>query len=311
MKIKKLSLVSAVIFVLAVTACAPRKEFLKLEFRKGEKITYSGTTKTRIEGLGLLQSESFENVREFTYTQEVIGIDKAGIALVEIRFLRLAISQNLPGLANVKYDSDKDSENANPAFKPLKILINNPFILHFDNQGRVVKVRGFDKIIDKLLDSMDNKETEKSMRTLIQKSFSDEMISQIFSNTSPIIPAKAINIGESWESESRLSLVFFPEIRIKYQNTYASKEKGIAKIISKGVMYSEEGKNESNGDSLLPMIFKNGELEGQIYLNVRKGVVERFEMTHNIRMAIKMELGQLGSKGGQKIITHTEVTHVK
>jgi hypothetical protein len=221
------------------------------------------------------------------------------------------MTYDLPMIGARSYDSIKDADTADPAFAPLKHLVNNPFVLHIDPRGKVLKVRGFDKIIDQVLLSLGGMELNEQARQFIKTSFSEKMIADIFENTSPLLPINGINVGESWDAEHNVTLPGLRNIKTKYRYTYLSKERGVAKISMRGVMYSEGENGRSDAELMIPMEFKNGDADGTVLFNLNKGIIDHFSSTQVVRVGIKPGPMQFAGKGGQKITIKTEITRVK
>ena len=79
-------------------------------------------------------------------------------------------------------------------------LVNKPFIIKVDAEGKVLEVSGFEKIINDMIDSLPGDESVKEQaRASMKDQFNEQSMKDNFAQVFTIFPNKEVKVGDSWE----------------------------------------------------------------------------------------------------------------
>ncbi|MER3499569.1 MAG: hypothetical protein C4308_13545 [Chitinophagaceae bacterium] len=84
-------------------------------------------------------------------------------------------------------------------------LTGKPFFLTIDNEGKVLEVKGFDKMFNAMIDSMpaDAQAKQKAIE-FFKEQFNDQQIKDQFAQLFTIFPNKSVKVGDTWEKSYSL-----------------------------------------------------------------------------------------------------------
>lgn len=130
---------------------------------------------------------------------------------------------------NIDIDSDKPVQNNGDVTKdPLGMMnkiisgiVGKKFIIKVDEEGKVLEVTGFDKILTDMVDSMGVDENVRQQVTAsLKDQFNDQSIKDQFAQVFTIFPNKEIKVGDSWEKSYNTS----GKMGATFTTTYTAKE---------------------------------------------------------------------------------------
>lgn len=162
------------------------------------------------------------------YSMNVIAVE-AGVRSVETAYKSIHMNMQVMGM-EIDIDSDKPvSDNGekditkNPLGMMNKVvggLVGKKFVIKVDEEGKVLEVNGFEKIISDMVDSMGVDATTKAQALASMKDqFSDQNIKDQFAQVFTIFPNKEVKVGDSWEK----SYATGGKMAAKYTTTYTVK----------------------------------------------------------------------------------------
>jgi hypothetical protein len=118
------------------------------------------------------------------------------------------MNMNVMGM-EIDINSDKPvaNDDEDPKKNPLGMmskmitsLVNKPFVVKVDEEGKVLEVTGFDKIITDMIDAMNVDENLKAQTLASMKDqFSEQSIKDQFAQCFYIFPNKEVKVGDSWD----------------------------------------------------------------------------------------------------------------
>ncbi len=163
------------------------------------------------------------------YTLDVID-DKDNIKTVRTVYKNFKMYMNIMGM-EINVDTDKPSEpvsqaelKANPLGMMDRIFAGikeKEFIMKVNEEGKVLEVSGFEKIINSMIDSMGVEgDAKMQVQASLQDQFNEQAIKDQFAQVFSIFPNKEIKVGDKWEK----SLQVGGRMPAKYMTTYTVKE---------------------------------------------------------------------------------------
>jgi Family of unknown function (DUF6263) len=163
------------------------------------------------------------------YSMNITSIDEK-VRSVSTAYKSIRMNMNVMGM-QIDLDSDKpfeDNTGAGGDKNPLEImnkvmagLVGKKFMIKVDEEGKVLEVTGFEKIINNMIDSMEmDDNTKVQVMASMKDQFSDQTIKDQFAQVFTIFPNKEIKVGDSWEKKYTTG----GKIGAEYATTYTVKE---------------------------------------------------------------------------------------
>lgn len=229
---KKILLLPAIILMFvsfaALNSCtssgkASGGKVLKFNLEKGKGYDYEIIWDMDTKVMG---QETKINVGGY-YSMDVKE-DDGKVRTIDMEYKRLRMDMNVMGM-NINIDSDNSSVAGSDSANMLggmmnKIfagIMNKPFTMKVDQEGNVMEVTGFDKIVNAMVDSMNVGPEEKAQAQASMKDqFSDSYIKDQFAQIFNIFPNKEIKVGDKWEKSYNTS----GRQAAKYSTVYTAKE---------------------------------------------------------------------------------------
>jgi len=127
---------------------------------------------------------------------------------VTTSYKKIHMNMNVMGM-EIDIDSDKPQGNddTDPAKNPLGMmnkmissLVDKPFVIKVNEEGKVLEVDGFEKIIEDMINTLTVDESAKAQaRASMKDQFSEQNIKDQFAQVFYIFPNKEIKVGDTWE----------------------------------------------------------------------------------------------------------------
>lgn len=169
--------------------------------------------------------------------------------------------------------------------KVVKGIIGKPFVMKVDDEGKVLEIKGFEKIFMDMVDSMGLDENMKAQLTAsLKDQFSEQTMKDQFAQVFTIFPNKEIKVGDSWEKEYSTS----GRMAAKYTTTYTAKE-----IEGDHVTLTAKTKitSSANGQEM------DGTQTGNIIVDSKTGMMVNAEFDQNIEVKTQGQKVEVIGKG--------------
>lgn len=225
------------------------KQAFKLE--KGATyplVTYQKDVQTMTAPDGKSQSGTSEMTDEMSFTVKDF---KDGVYDITINLTGKRNAQSANGktvTVDTKQAEPKD-EQLKMMWKVNKALVGNKLNLKMDQNGKVISIKGFDTIYNKIAASVapaikDAKDKTAFINSFKQ-SFNEKVLKDQFTKNLVLIPAKGVKIGEKWTQSENAT----PDGKIKLTTTYTLKNvgDGIAQISVAGGIPKKSDKQTNEG----------------------------------------------------------------
>ncbi|HIJ45764.1 MAG TPA: hypothetical protein HPP50_06375 [Rhodospirillaceae bacterium] len=299
---------AVLVVVLAVSAStAADKITLKQRYPAG---TYVMTTEADMkQDITMAPAgEMRQNIKmlmAFEMTAEKPAADKTQV--VHISYKRIKMSMT-GGPMELTFDSERPpvaSEETSPVSMMMwqmhKPLVGAKFDITIDGEGKPVKVTGMDRLWEEMGKA---NPAAAPMMANMKKSFGDETMKMMFSQTADQLPKAPVAVGEKWKANQVLPMPMLGNMTIEQECTLKEVRKTsagrIARIDFVGNFSKGKPKAGANAAPMGMTISKMaGQQTGTIRFNVDTGMV--VEMVTDQKMT--MEMAPPGQEGAAPAMT--------
>jgi hypothetical protein len=232
------------------------------------------------------------------YSMNIID-DDGKVKSVATSYKRLNMNMKVGGV-EMDLDSDKAPEDNSETGKeknPLAVMrkvisgiTGKTFIIKVDEEGKVLEVTGFDKIINDMIDSTG---VDEDIRTQVMASmkgqFNEQSMKDQFAQIFTIFPNKEIKVGDSWEKTYNTG----GKMPAKNITTYT-----VTDIDGDHVSMTSRTKIESNNNEMEI----DGKQNGNIIVDSKTGLMINAEYTQDLKVkanGVKVEITGKGKIKGK------------
>ncbi len=290
------------------TGTGGRKVALVWKWRKGEVVRYRNTTNQTLDQTVMGTAMQVKQKQVQVTKQEVTDVAADGTATVVCTFeaIKIDVENPLQG-GGISYDSTNPEDAArakDPQLAPVAGLVGETFTFKVDSRGKVSEVKGFDKILDKMLESYPEAQREVA-RSMLGKSLGDESMRSQLEAAYHALPDGEVEVGASWKQDSSVTIPMAGTI--VSHNTYtlqgfeAVGGKDCARIGTEGAL-EQTAKAEPDPSnpfaSLMEIAFKSGKIAGDIFFDPEGGRAIRQTSHQVMEMQTTVKKAGGGGAGG-------------
>jgi hypothetical protein len=277
------------LLVIPMTASA-EDTLLRLQFNKGDVMTYKFVDKQSSEQMGMKMSQN----RTEYHTYKVVGVE-GDSAMIEVTITRIVMDADIPMMGKVNFDSDvkkaqaEGEEAAAPAepgqFDFYHALVNKPFQIKLSTRGKVEQVIGFNEIgeamIQVIMESAGDNPQAKMQAEMMKNMFSDEAMVKLFEQVFTAFPESSVAAGAEWKEKSVMTIPMMGDIVSELINKFEGVEDGHAKVSFTGTLElkpKEAGEDDANDPmaAMMKMLkLTDSKIEGQLEFDNETGVVKK------------------------------------
>jgi hypothetical protein len=196
----------AIVVVATPTSAVPQDVTLAYKWTKGETLRYriDQSTDTTMSGLpGGMPDVTLNQVANQTFKMTVDDLTADGIATLTQVFESMRMDFTTPA-GKISVDSAAPNANAGPpeqiAQKIFSAMVGEPFTIVLAASGRVEKLEGFTRVLDKMRASLPADPAAAAAFQQLRAGLSDEQMNAMFSQGFPQFPAKPIKPGDTWST---------------------------------------------------------------------------------------------------------------
>jgi len=200
---------------------------LRWTFIKGDVLRYRMTQRVSTDANGVPVRQQMTT----TMALEVLEVDGKGAAT--IRAVYEAVAGRSSGVQEYDYDSEKDKEPPDdPAARLLSKLTGQSFTMTMGSDGKVLDVRGYDKLVDAMAAGLtgESEAAREKAKQALRQSYSDEAFRSRMQQLAPALPAGRVKAGESWSNDFTIRLPVVDRVTYKIRSTLAELKGGEARI---------------------------------------------------------------------------------
>jgi hypothetical protein len=194
---------------------------LRWKFEKGQALRYRTVQKNAIEAGGIAIEQEMSQVMSLTTAE----VDDQGTGTLTVKYESLAARGS--GLLEYDYDSEKDKkESDNPMVKVLANLVGQTFTMKVTPSGQVKEVKGFDKILEKMLAAGGDENSNMMFKQMLSDDTMKTMMQQWFSP----LPAEKVAKGEAWSNDVSMPVPPLGQMKMTFKSRLADVKDGSAHI---------------------------------------------------------------------------------
>lgn len=176
---------------------------VQMEVKVSPGMVYKQVTKTAqtSEQKVMGMSTKTGQTTEIFLKNEVVSVSGDGVAKIRCTYERVKAEMENSMMGKMSYDSDKDSESANPQFASYKALIGKSIQFDMDKRGTVVAVSGVDSLFESILGSMGGEEggeTMEATKNALKATFGDDAMKSMMQSAAIQYPDVLVAEGDTW-----------------------------------------------------------------------------------------------------------------
>lgn len=275
----------AVVLLLAFSFhCFGAKEYtLEYNLEKGKtyKQRMLSETNVTMNAMGQDVTMSIEVQMDINYNV----IERNGDVFdLQMSYQKMKMNMSAPALFSIDSDLPDSSSDKNIS-NVIQSMMGIPIDVQLTKQGKVVSVKGLDKLEAKL-DSIDNEQ----FKDMFSQQFSEKMIRQALEQSSIYMSAKPVAIDDSWDVTSTVSSNGIDIIN-KMNLTLKEVKDDVATLEIIGTLATPEGGAFTTVQGVDAEVSMNGDQTGTIQMDLKTGWIISSEINQNSEQNINV-MGQ-------------------
>lgn len=291
------------LFLMTLTVFA-QTHAIKFNLKKGD--TYYAVTDLKMDMLQKAMGQEMPMKMNFLigYSFKVMDAAEGGYAF-EGKYNYIGSNVQVMG-QDVKMASDLKDEN--PVNKMFAAMVNVPFTMKIKDNGEVLSVDGYEKILEGMKNALPETMREQMMQEF-GKSFSKDQVAQSMKSTFFAIPPKPVKLGDTWEAvytsnSNGVDLINKMNCKLESVEKEAYKISYTGDFSAKG-----NGTVEQNG---MTMDVKKmlGSASGTVILDKKTSWVKNNDSQTKMNMLLEMKMGDQNMPVESTIDMKTVVTDV-
>lgn len=293
--------VAAFMLVLGFAVVAPhisaQQATIAYKWTKGETLRYRLTQKTATTMSGLpggMPDAKLDQLADQVFSMTVESIAADGTVTLRQSFESMRMDITSPA-GNVTFDAAKADASAAPPEKAVQKLfaamLNEPFTVTMTPAGRLVKIEGFTRLMDKVFAAYpaSDPQTAGALQQM-RATLSDDQMMSMFSQGFPEFPARPLKAGDTWAGETTLKNPALGAMRMSYSLALAALDGAataqMARITTKVKMERDPKSQAPQGPMGMKVDMGVANGEGETLFDVSRGRLQRG--TTNITIPISM-----------------------
>ncbi len=198
---------------------------LRWRYAKGDVLRYAMIQRVSTDAGGVPVRQQVS-----TLAFEVTDVGPTGT--VTLRALYEAVAARASGIQEYDFDSEKDKEPPDdPAARMMATLVGQSFTLRMGADGKVLEVKGYDKVADAMSRAVAGDDAAKERaRQALGQMFSDEAFRSRMQQLAPPLPEGKVRKGDSWSNDFSISLPLVGRVNYGIRSRLAGVNDGDAAI---------------------------------------------------------------------------------
>ena len=278
---------------------------LRYRWVEGEQMRYRQTQESSMTMSGLPGFDGAvvtqKMVQIMRVTVEKVTAD--GSVTLRETFESVRMEQNTP-MGSTVFDSTspaKPDQPPSPVDSVMSAMIGESITLVLAPDGKVSKVEGMSRIMDKMFASLPQDPLSSQVLGQLKASMSDESFGSAFGQTFATFPNRALKAGDTWSDQAQANNPIAG--RLTTATTYTVKSidsangSTIARIAQAQTIKQEAGPEAASPFSALGMTMKLGESksQGEILFDITSGRLQKTALESDMPMTMSLKDSPLGS----------------
>ena len=284
-------------FAVAAPHISAQQATIAYKWTKGETLRYRLTQKTATTMSGLpggMPDAKLDQLADQVFSMTVESIAADGTVTLRQSFESMRMDITSPA-GNVTFDAARADASAAPPEKAVQKLfaamLNEPFTVTMTPAGRLVKIEGFTRLMDKVFAAYpaSDPQTAGAVQQM-RATLSDDQMMSMFSQGFPEFPARPLKAGDTWAGETTLKNPALGAMRMSYSLALAALDGAataqMARITTKVKMERDPKSQAAQGPMGMKVDMGVANGEGETLFDVSRGRLQRG--TTNITIPISM-----------------------
>jgi hypothetical protein len=274
--------------LLAAPAFAQDKVELRWKFKEGQVHTFRNTQKN-ITSFG---GQQMEQEQGQTQQMTVKAVDAQGVADLEFKITGMSVKAR--GLQEMEWDSEKDKDGpGDPQSQMLSRMLGQTFLTRMSPAGKVLEVKGMDKILDAML--KDAGQEAQLAATQLKEMFSNDAQKGMMQQMAPQLPERAVGKGDTWQNDFTLKFPMMGGLKFAITSKLADL-KGDEAVIEQDIKMEMKAEADPNNP-----------LAGLMEIKSAKGTAtSSFSVGRGLFLSQKTSMEMTISANGQEIPIKTQ-----
>lgn len=317
-------LITLAMSVMAATALGAgvlEPEQLRWNWRVGDVATYRLTVRNDAVMTGnfpgMDEGMKMHSTQSFQWDQMVRDVTEDGVATIEATYQRVSMVMDMPQMGQrIQYDSDRPEESTTDEdtelgvvgeqmedmmIKPLEGLLGETFTYELAPTGKVLSVSGYDKIMQKMFEQMEENPMGPAMAEAFGEQLSNDSMKQQLEQMMHVLPEEPVEVSDTWKVNLKQSMPFIG--KMNYDATYmlVGHEHFItdqcARLAVKSTWAFEEDTDfkpdpDSQAAQMMQMFdmdIQNATARGDVHFSTERGVLMRTVQDIHMVMVMSMK----------------------
>jgi len=278
-RLRILTALSILAFMLTLAACKPKDFTLRLHLKTGDTFHVTTTTHQKMSETIMGQQMNLDQEITMGYTWEVTSVDDQGNATITITYDRVAMKQTQNG-TTMAYDSDKDEQP--PAFfKGMDAMVGKSFELVISPQGKVVEINGLDEMFRQMAaDSGMAEEEANAFAEGLSNAFGEDAVQSQLDAMFSYYPQQPLKVGSTWEGDVTTKML----VPMDMHNTYTVKswEDNTAVIEVSSTFETNPNETQQSGAEFDIAYDLKGTQNGTLTVDTKTGMLSASKLEQHI-----------------------------
>jgi hypothetical protein len=206
----------------------------------------------------------------------------------------------------MEWNSDKPDEGTPELGTTYKVMLAGDYTLTYDAGGKLIAVKGFDAMLQKLLETFP--EEQRDGMASVYAAMSDKGMLRSLRSNDTFYPSKPVSVGETWDSTTRTQMGKNDMVTTTKHTLMGVSKDQIATIAGTGTVEMKphekvEGEEEFDTNPMMAAFdvkVSDGKTSIEVTIDLQKGIVTR----STTKQSMTMELG----RGGTGVVSRTEAS---
>jgi len=256
---------------------------LEYNLEKGKTYNLSMVSATNMKMDIMGQEMIMDLSSEMNYQYDVLEQNDGVFDITTfIKKVKMGMSSPMPFNVDSEFPEKSSDKSIGEAFKSLADI---PIDIQFTKLGKVISVKGAEKIEEKL-----SRISSDQVMQMFGQSFSEKAIQAMYEQVSTIFPDKPIAIDESWDVVKSMN-TNGADIIIKTKLTLVQVKDNVATLDCTGTVSSPEGGTVIQIQGMDATVSSKGTQSGTILIDLKSGWIIRSELAQKSTQKIEI-MGQ-------------------
>lgn len=254
----------------------------KLILKKGDNYYITVTNDEKITNDNGQQKMSVRQINKISYNFDITDIDDYGNYNVKIKIKNVQKSLEVSNGKKVEFNSNSPKgENETADIKSLRSLIGKTYFLTLTPYGKVIEVKGNDKLMgDVVKESGVDDKTKDALKMALSQEFGSESIIRYYERIFNYIDGNRHKVGDKWQKVYDINIGLPLKVVSHYSLTNATNDNFVISMDAK--LRNPAGKQKQEVQNFIVTSDISGKQSGKILLDRTTGFLSKNTVNQEI-----------------------------